>query len=678
MDKKNNLINNDKNFLDGLNGELTQNSNYQLSDDERKEFFNIKNEYQNKKDHEINTLLKKLNSLEMNGVKIQTVSSLTDEIQGLLLYFMHHAPSEVKKSWSENIDKMFSALCDSQIKSDQDLIKKINQIIQDIDRIDHEAIQKEEIDDCKAKFQQDLQGILNKNNRKLLEDRTSNENTEKKSVFDDYFEVKLNQEVGISKSRFAAKKIQFSDDEIDVEEYKKIFLVKENIISKNDKGTIEGIVDRRAFEKVQRKYPIKFNLILIKWIDFILTKWMQYAQNLYNNFHYNAPNEEFISTLFDIYDEEIFYKIEKKEFNDDHGLDATFVEIVSDSKSIYKENEVKFDEFSIQRSFVQMYDKYLNQFDEASLLKAFQEAFIFGISDRINSGNLLEKKIDGQKTKIFNVDFGQLFDFQHNNTVKKFCNYIQKGRIDKAKKVFLNTWKSELDRKIFMRKTAQARPVVGIIFKKNREKWRELGLEIKKFNQIYSTLEHVVKNMSDEQFKNSFDFLCDKSGRQNLNSAIDLWNKFYEESGKFQINSAGKEIRYNVAQGLSELNKALEVKIDDEKEIQGKVKYWKDGHYLEKFFLSLALNIISILTAIIICKKFDEIKKFYDASSENKMFVEVAILSFILVASLSILSTIYCVVRGNEKVSEIFEKQSVDNFNQSRKNSEQSIEHLIS
>ena len=107
MDKKNNLINDDKNFLERLNGELTQNSNYQLSDDERKEFFNIKNQYQDKKDHEINTSLKKLNSLEMNGVKIQTVSSLTDEIQGLLLYFMHHAPSEVKKSWSENIDKMF-------------------------------------------------------------------------------------------------------------------------------------------------------------------------------------------------------------------------------------------------------------------------------------------------------------------------------------------------------------------------------------------------------------------------------------------------------------------------------------------------------------------------------------------------------------------------------------------
>ena len=443
--------------------------------------------------------------------------------------------------------------------------------------------------------------------------------------------------------------------------YKKIFLVKENIIDQNDKGLIVGIMNEEKFQEITRKYPIR------KYTA-ILAQWMQYVQNLYNNYMHNSANEELVSKLLKIYDEENFYEVRKIECNDGSGIDVTIIEYIDKVKPTYLANEKEFDGFSLKRSFIQMYDKDLNKFDESSLLKAFQEAFLFGVSDRINPGNFLEKTIDGQeKTRVLNIDFGQLFDFQHNLVVEKFCQYIQESKIDKAKKVFLNVWRDELTRKLFMRKTGQIRPFLngGIFSKEKREKLGELRLEIKKMNQIYSTLERVVEKMSNEDFKKSFEFLLNKDNK--LNDTIRIWNDFYEKSGKYQINSAGKPIRYNIAQGLSELNKAFGIKAEDKKEIKGTVKYWEENYFLTKLFISLTINIALIIAAKVIFDNFDKIKDFYESSSDHKMMVRVLCAAFLLISIISILSTIYFGIKKSEMVSEIFENGSVE---ESKRNSE--------
>jgi hypothetical protein len=634
-----------ENFLKKLVEELNKNGNYQFSDDERRIFFQIKNAYKaSGSKYQINILLKNLAKIEINGVKIPKAESLTDEIQGFLIHFLHNANENLKIEFGEIINNIFEKLCDENIINDEDLKKSIKKILNN--NIDINEIQLA----SKAEFAENLRNILNKD-RKLSQNRIQNQNKKEESIFDGYLGINLSQNAGTSKIRFVTKKIRFQNGQ-DVNQYKKKFFVKENIIDKNDKGLVVGVMNNEKFREVAKKYSIR------KY-SFLLPSLMQYVQNLYNNYAYNSSNEELISKFIKIYDKESSYKIERIPCNDGSGLDIALVEFADKTEPIYKSTLGDFDKFSVKRSFIQIYDGDLNKFDEKSLFKAFQEAFIFGISDRINSGNFLEKTMDGEaKTRLMNIDFGQLFDFQHNLTVKKFCDCLSSGDIKNAKKIFLNVWKEELTRKLFMRKTAQVRPFLGIFFKKSRQRFQDLRLEMKIMNQICATLDHCVGDMSDEDFKKSFDFLL---GEEKLNEATKIWNKFYEESGKYQVNSSGKQIRYNIPQGLSELNRALNPNFTQEKtEIKGRVKYWKENYFLTKFFISLAINISCVAAVKVIYDNFDKIKEFYHSSNDHKLMTRVIFCAFVLVAVLSILSTFYFGIKKSASVSEIFEKQSIE------------------
>lgn len=564
------------------------------------------------------------------------IETLTDKLHVYLSELATKNNDELNKNieLKELIDDIYELLADERITSNimlkKNILKRLNDNLKGKDSELYET-------------STELKKIVELSN--LIEnDRIAAQNSQKS----DYIKIDLRGDgerkikPGTSNIKTAIKRIKFLEKNVDINQYKSIYILKKNEISENDKGLIVGIVNQKALDKIKKKYQIKK-------FTFALARWMQYIQNLYTNYRFNHKNEEFISKLIKIYDQENYYKIDAISGTNNNEADITVVEMVQNAIPIYSDKKDAIEKGEWCTFFKNSIDVSLNDFNEKSLFKAFQIAFMFGIADRINSGNLLKKS----KT-IFNIDFGQLFDFQHNITLKRFCEKLEIGEIKEAKRIFLDVWKKEFNRKLFMRRTAQIRPIFGLFFESNRRKLDDLSIEIKQFKQIYSTLKNYVDNISDNEFKDSFRYFIDKD---KLDESIKLWNKFYEDSGKHQKNSSGKNIRYNAAQGLCELHKAFDHNVENnEKEIKGQVKYYNERHYLRK----MIINITMCIPAMIVIKKvfYDKrniIKNFYGESQDNKMIMKFLLVAICLTAVISLIATIYYGMKEHQHVSNIFE-----------------------
>ncbi len=298
---------------------------------------------------------------------------------------------------------------------------------------------------------------------------------------------------------------------------------------------------------------------------------MQYIQNLYNNYKFTSHNEKFIAESLKIYNPSVYYEIKSIEpikKNKDQESDIELIEFVCGAKEISDKDII----------------------DDKSFVESFVFAFVLGISDRINSGNVLKKINCDGKNVAFNIDFGQLFDFQHDSTVNSFANHLAKGEISMAKNIFLRTWEAELIKKIFVRKSSSA----GVpFFKLFREVKSPASDELSKFQHIYYRLVRSIDAMDDKTFQSLFDVFA---SRDNLDKQIKLWNDFYEESGKNQINSSGIEIRYNVGIGVFRIYQALNMQKNNNAEIEQSIKgnhiYYKDSMPILKFLLYLLLEIM--------------------------------------------------------------------------------------